>query len=166
MTGVVLDFGGPVREAVYVAFCRVSARYDFKIFVLPTTKEQDLTYREFNGSLKEALASISDGSCSSVQVEGRETSPVIAGLYRPSFAGNLLADWSASAEALGSNAEALFEELQSVDGLGYIALFKEESADFDTERLTEETFPWSDWRLIAGAVRASDGEWIVRRSAA
>ena len=28
--------------------------------------------------------------------------------------------------------------------------------------VTSETFPWSDWRLIAGAVRTDDGQWLMR----
>ena len=151
-----------MREPVYAAFRRVVEPQPGKILILPTEEEMELTYQKFCGSLEEALACVSDENCSSVQVEFGENLPILAGLYRPHFAGSSLADWSASAEGLRSSAEAIFKDLQRVEGLGYIALFSEESADLIVDHVTEETFPWSDWHLIAGAVRATNGEWIVR----
>jgi hypothetical protein len=163
---LVLDFGGVLRNAVYAAFRGIVARHECKIMVLPIADELDLMYREFRGTLDEALGLVADGRCGSVQVEGCGAVPILAGLYRPRFAEQPLADWSASAEGLGVNAEAAFEELQRMDGLAYIALSNEESPEFGAEHVTLETFPWADWRLVAGAVRAKGGEWIVRRRAA
>lgn len=161
--GLVLEFGGAKREAVFAAFRRVATSHSFSIFLLPVSEEDSLKYCEFDGSLEEAFACVSEGQCSSIQIEGCGASPFLAGLYRPGFAGQVLADWCASAEGQGLNAEELFEELRSVDELGYVALFMEDSPDFDAKHITEFTFPWTDWRLVVGAVRA--GEWIVRRGA-
>lgn len=160
----ILDFGGATKEAIYAAFRRAIVRHPFKIILLPISEEEDSKYREFHGSLEEALACLSDGRCRSIQIEGRGTSRFFGGLYRPRFEGERLADWHASLEGQDDCIEELFRELQGIKELGYIAISRDESVDFDTEHVTVETFPWSDWRLIAGAVRATDGEWLVRRS--
>lgn len=163
MTNGILDFGGRSTDAVIAAFHRFATGQTFKIFVLPVTEEESFDYREFDGELDAALSSVVDGTNGSVQIEGKGGSVLLAGIYRPGFANSNPADWSGSAEGLTSNAEALFEELQTINRLGYVALSEDESPNFDADHITEKTFPWSDWRLIAGAVRAESGKWIVRR---
>jgi len=161
---LILEFGGRSMEPAFIAFRRVAEDQSFKILLLTSAEEHELRFREFCGSLEKALVKLAEGCASSIQLEGFGESPFLAGLYRPCFGGQILRDWSASAEGGNLRIGIVFEELQSIDGLEYIAIFKDESPEFDSYHITEKTFPWSDWRLVAGAVRRNK-EWIVRGSA-
>jgi len=133
--------------------------------VLRKAQENELAYQAFDAGLNEALESFANGSVSSVQVHGEGIGTFVGGVYGPGFAGGVLEDWSGSVEGLAIE-HTNFDELQSIDGLSYIALSIEESPDFDVPHVTKETFPWSDWRLVGGAVREEDGQWSIRRNPA
>jgi hypothetical protein len=135
-----------------------------KILVIPVLAEESLEYREFDGGLDMALASLGEGvgKYGSVQVEYRGSKHILAGIYRPNFDGDRLADWEASVEGNDFDAEAAFEEVLAVDGVKFAILSIEESPEFDGEHVTEQNFPWSDF-LLAQAVRGTDGNWIVCR---
>ncbi len=159
----VLSFGGPSKEAVIEAFRAIIADAAVRIFVLPVEEEECLAYREFDGLLEDALASLVEGHSGSVQVQSRGLGSLLAGVYRPSFANERLADWSASVEGEALDAESAFNDLQAVKGLTYVTLSQDECLDFDAAHVTEGNFPWSDWRLQAGAVRDRKGLWVIRR---
>lgn len=159
----VLEFGGMSKEAVMAALRRIVSEQPVKIFVLPAANEESLDYQEFGGTLEAALRTLAEGRNGSVQVQSTEEGLLCAGIYRPAFANSQLEDWSASAEGRNFDAESAFDEMQSINGLTYVALFYEDSPDFNTDHITARTFPWADSRLLAGAVSTEDGEWLVRR---
>ncbi len=161
----VLCFGGPSREAVIKAFRAIVADEFVKTLVLPIEEEETLAYREFSGTLDEALTSLAEGHSGSVQIESQDRTSLLAGVYRPRFAKERLADWSVSAEGESFDAESAFDRVRVFSGLTYVALSRDECVDFDVEHVTEGNFPWSDWKLLAGAVRDAQGNWITRRSA-
>lgn len=160
----VLSFGGPSKEAVIEAFRAIVAGKVARIFLLPVAEEDGLAYREFDGTLEAALGSLADGRSGSVQIESQDRASLLAGVYRPSFANEPLADWSASAEGEGFNAELAFNDVLAINGLTYVALSHDECLDFDAAHVTKDNFPWSDWRLQVGAVRDNKGTWVIRRS--
>lgn len=160
MSNLILDFGGQ-RDAVCAALQAVVRGQAIRILVLPKAQEKELAYQAFGAELKDALQSFANGSISSVQVHGEGAGTFVGGVYGPRFSGGVLEDWSGAVEGAEP---ATFDELRSIDGLSYVALSIEESPDFDFPHVTNETFPWSDWRLVAGAVRAGDGEWSIRRN--
>lgn len=162
MTNLILDFGGQ-REAVCAALQEVVRGQPIRILVLPKVREDELAYQAFDAELNEAMMSFANGTVSSVQVHGEGASTFVGGVYCPRFAGGALEDWSGYVEGLAIDG-ANFDELRTINGLSYVALSIEESPDFDFARVTSETFPWSDWRLVAGAVRADDGQWSIRRN--
>lgn len=165
MTRRVIDFGGSSKKGVTDAFRSVVADSTFRIFVLPTSREDALDYEAFDGCLDDALKTFGEGRHCSVQIQGTQGSTLLGGIYRPCFANGELADWSGSVEGLDEDAaERAFLELQSAEGIGYVALGGDESPDFLAEHITVDTFPWRDWRLLAGAVRNEDGQWTVRQS--
>ncbi len=159
MTSFVLNFGGD-REATFAALLMVVGE-PARIFVLPKEQEDALVYREFDGSLIEALELSRRGATSSVQVTGTAPVDLVASVFRPAFAGGTLAVWSGYGEGTEVG-ESSFTRLHKVDGLSYIALSLEDSPDFESSQITDENFPWSDWRLIAGAVRDRTGQWLTR----
>jgi hypothetical protein len=159
VTALVLDFGGRM-EGVFGVALEVLGR-SARVLILPKGCESEMVYDESSAEVGEALEAMASGNASSVQMHGDDTRPFVASLYCPRFAGDLLADWSGSIEGL-DRMEATFEQLQGVEGLRYIALSVEESPDFETQHVTQKTFPWEDWRLVAGAVRGDDGPWLVR----
>jgi hypothetical protein len=134
-----------------------------RILVLPDAQENELAYQALDGCLNDALESFVNGKVRSVQFFGDEFSKFFGGAFCPRFSGETLEDWSGYVEGLTVE-DTSFDELRSIDGLSYIALSIEESPDFDFPQVTNETFPWSDWRLVAGAVLAEDGQWLVRHT--
>lgn len=158
----VLDFGGTSRSAVFEAFRQVSSGRRLRVFVLPRANEAEYSYIRFEGTLDEALDSLVDGRNSSVQVEAVDGGLHVVTIYPPQFLGDPLQEWSGNVEC-SDNVIPMFDRLQKIDGLGYVALSKEDSPDFVTEHVTDVTFPWEDWRLKTGAVRGSDGKWVRRR---
>jgi len=157
----ILSFGGPSREAVVEAYLDLVGDEKAKIFVLSVEEEKSLDYREFDGTLEAALATLAEGRNASIQIQSKASS-LLAGIYRPGFAQERLLDWSASVEGEDFDADSAFDEIQSVDGLTYVALSKDECLDFDVEHVTRNNFPWSDWRLKAGAARDDQGIWVTR----
>jgi hypothetical protein len=164
LTNLILDFGGQ-KDAVCAALQEVVRGRPIRILVLPKAQENELAYQAFDAGLKDALESFANGNVCSVQVHGDGASTFVGGVYGPRFAGGVLEDWSGSVEGLAIE-PANFDELRSIDGLSYVALSLEESPDFDLPHVTNETFPWSDWHLVAGAVRADNGQWSIRRNPA
>jgi hypothetical protein len=164
MTGLILDFGGQ-RNAVCAALQAVVRGRAVRILVLPKAQENELAYQGFDAGLNDALESFASGNVISVQVHGEGSGALIGGVYGPRFAGGVLEAWSGSVEGFAVE-HTDFDELRSIEGLSYVALSIEESPEFDVPHVTKETFPWSDWRLVAGAVRAEDGQWCIRRNPA
>lgn len=160
----VLNFGGPSKEAIIKAFRAVVGDTAAKIFVLSAEAEEGLDYREYDGTLDAALVSLGDGHSSSVHVHGQGGESLLAGIYRSRFANERLADWTAEVEGESVDTECAFNELQAVGGVTFVALSQEDNPTFaDADHVTEANFPWSDWRLVAGAVRSRAGAWVIRR---
>lgn len=159
----VLTFGGPSRAAAVEAFRRVVTDGVAKVLVLPATCEESMAYEEFRGGLDAAVFALETGQYSSVQVEGSKAGSLLAGIYCPHFARGRLADWLAWVEGESLDAGAALESVLAVDGVTYVAISREESPDFDVDRITEQTFPWGDWRLSVGGVRTAGGSWLIRR---
>ena len=109
-----------------------------------------------------ALSSVVAGANTSIEIDAQDEPTLYAGFWSPSSQQTRLVEWSAWVEGGGLDGEEAFAQLQTVDGLSWIALSWEDSPDFEFEHITEGTFPWGDWRLQQGAVRDENGEWIVR----
>lgn len=160
----ILNFGGPSKEAVIKAFRAVVGDTAAKILVLPAEAEEGLDYRECDGTLDAALVSLGEGHSSSVHVHGQGGASLLAGIYRSRFANERLADWTADVEGDSVDTECAFNELQAVEGVTFVSLSQDDSPKFaDAEHVTEANFPWSDWRLVVGAVRSHAGPWVIRR---
>jgi hypothetical protein len=124
--------------------------------------ESELAYGALDATLDDALKSFVKGDIRSVQVHG-DPGTFFGGVYGPRFGDVVLEDWSGSVEGVEIGSST-FEELQSIGGVSYVALSLEECPDFEVPHVTTETFPWSDWRLVVGAVRGDDGRWTIRRN--
>lgn len=161
MRGVVVEFGGALASAV-VGMLQLSLGSDSgRIWVLPFADQENLNYEPFEDSFEGVLLGVARGQYSSVQLQCNRGSVGMAAIYCPHFAGSPLAEWSGSLEGERRYCRELFQRGQAVVGLDFVALFAEESPAFEMDWVTEETFPWADWRLISGAVRQSDGGWYV-----
>jgi hypothetical protein len=163
VTALILSFGGR-GEAVCAALHWIVRGRPIRILVLHEAQEHELDYQAFDAGLNDALESFVNGNVRSVQFFGDESRKLFGGAFCPRFSGGALEDWSGYVEGLTIE-DTSFDELRSIDGLSYVALSIEESPDLDFPHVTNETFPWSDWRLVAGAVLAEDGQWSVRHTA-
>ena len=141
----VMSFGGPSSDGVIAAFQQFVQVQVAKVEVL-SCGDTSRTYRQFGGSLGDALAMLSDAQCASVQVASHRQGALVGGIDRPKVGGDGLSYWFAWIDfgdpAL--DAEASFVEALANDGVTFVALSIEEFPEFDDRRVTAQNFPWSD----------------------
>lgn len=160
----VLCFGGQ-REAVCTALFQIAPSKPKRIWTLPPSLERSLEYQEVYIDLEQAIHLVLTDKVKSVQFDGEFSGEIYIGsINGPRFAGDQNEYWFGYLEGRDGSEIDGFEFLLQFDGLEFVGLFADDSPEFGNARISEETFPWDDERLIAGAVRGGNGQWHVRRS--
>lgn len=162
MAQVVIEFGsqtfGPVRDAM--------------LSLIGTPIAIDTEFRSGGGetcpATEHALEAISrrfaDGQIASVTFR-TESGGVRYGLIlQPRYSGQNLSMWMGTLELTTKDWRRYWDALLQFDALAFVCVGDEEGVELTDDDLTVNSFPWDEWPMLAGALRAGEGGagWVIR----
>lgn len=138
----------------------------YHISTLPREHEWELLYQPAGLDRVQVLRQFEEGALASVRftVESADVASVL--LFKPEFSGDTSRLWSFLVEQASGDPLPLFDRLQALPGLVYVALYSADDLVEVPDPVTAATFPWNDPWLIAAAVRDGTGTFDVRRGEA
>lgn len=84
-------------------------------------------------------------------------------ILRPHYRGQNLSIWMGTVEVTTEEWRPYWEALLRSDALGFVCVGEEEGVELEDDDLTEASFPWDEWPMLAGALRSHlDGTWVIR----
>jgi hypothetical protein len=129
--------------------------------VLPRESSESLEYSDTSDSVERVWSRLKDAEIVSVRLRPDTKSEAFAIIYSPQFNDHCHDYWYAAFEcACGGRSPPLDPLLEPE--LDFVSISVEEGVELPQGRVTAATFPWEDWRLVVGAVRDEEGEWVIR----
>jgi hypothetical protein len=87
-----------------------------------------------------------------------------AHISSPLFNKEGLSKWMGTIELGVETWSFVWDALLGNPGLLFVCVGHEEGVELRDEQLSVDSFPWSEWPLLIGAVRPTQGsEWVIRR---
>jgi len=161
MTLVVVEFGAQELSPVSQAFGTLLSDVTLRLEALPVSKQAEMNYDQFRGSLSDAFSKLASDELSSVRLFGPTDSTLLGSVYCPRFSNEPPNLWLGWAEGVQRPWAQVLDELLAVEGLQFVAVTVEETIDHCCDQVTADNFPWKHWRLLAAAVRDEvSGAWI------
>ena len=162
MAQIVIEFGasslGPVMDAMP------------SLMGTPTAIETDFVsgMREACPAAKDSFDTLSqkltDGEV--VAVTFRTGSKVVRyGLIlRPRYRGQDLSMWLGTVELGTEDWRRYWDALLRCDALTFACVGDEEGVDLTDNDIAVDAFPWGEWPMLVGALRAGEGGtgWVIR----
>jgi hypothetical protein len=111
------------------------------------------------------LAALETGTATSAVVRNLDERIRYGLIANPRFNRSDLSLWMGTIEIGVEQREPVWERLLKESHLRFVCVGREEGVELRDEQIHADTFPWTEWPLLIGAVRASDisAEWIIRR---
>lgn len=163
----VLVYGSVDFEPIWETFAAAISGGEIDWLRILRTKDRlSLEYEEVGGSIHEVKEDLLDNGLCSVQLLQSRPERLLASLYGPSFYEEASRQWRCILEGSESRVVTLYEKCKVAAGLTFASISIDEQPELGGEPLTENSFPWDDWRLIRAAVRSTDGGWEERDGSA
>jgi hypothetical protein len=159
MAQYVIEFGseniGPVAHSIQQCLDRP---YE----LVACDLHHELAPGEVRGSLADILKGLESGHLGSVTLRNGDARIRYALITSPRLDGCTLNLWIGTIEVGVEDWRFVWDQLLLHDGLKFVCVGAEEGVELTDGQITAETFPWSEWPLVVGAVKTPDGEWVIR----
>jgi hypothetical protein len=137
-----------------------------RIEILWNKHEQGCEFETFGSNVETAIVELKDDKALALQLRPAKGASIdLCLLCSPRFSGLASRLWYASIDGITDPERFRVEGLRTM-GMEFISLSIEDSLDLDhLTEITDETFPWQDWRLVEAAV-GDPGQVPVRHGPA
>lgn len=86
----------------------------------------------------------------------------------PRYSGQDLSMWMGTVELSTANWRQYWDALLQFEALAFVCVGNEEGVELTDDALTVASFPWDEWPMLVGALRAGGGcgGWVIRERTA
>ncbi len=160
MAQIVIEFGAPTLGTIM----------DATLSVIGTPTVIEIELRSGGGQvfamdyLETLSRQLTDGQVLSATFR-TESKEVRYGLIiRPHYGGQNRSIWMGTVELVTTEWRPYWEALLQFDGLSFVCVGDEEGVELTDDNLTVTSFPWDEWPLLVGALRAEEegNSWVIR----
>lgn len=140
---------------------RVLGHTAHKVTCMPADSD---TYVATEDTPESAAAKLAQGQISSFRAHPLTGMIRYVMINAPGFWGESLSAFLGTVEYIGCDYRTFWELALASPGLQIVCVGFEEGVELDDKKLTTESFPWSEWPLVIGAVRTDPekGGWVIR----
>ncbi|WP_035352972.1 hypothetical protein [Edaphobacter aggregans] len=158
MPQIVFEFAAEAVEHLFRLIQAVIVPVQ-KVRVMACSDRDSLLYQDFSGAPDDLLSQLKDGvACSIVMFS---TGEIRYGLITcPHFNGQNLSRWMGTIEISSLDWQTIWEQILASPNLELACAAVDEGIELTDETIAQDSFPWSDPSLLAGAIRSVDGTWI------
>ena len=121
----------------------------------------ELAPGEVAASLSEILKGLESGELGSLTVRNADPRIRYGLITSPRLDGCSLNLWMGTIEVGVEDWRFVWDQLLLQEGLKFICVGSEEGVELTDGQIAAETFPWTEWPLIIGAVRTPDRKWMI-----
>jgi hypothetical protein len=162
MAQIVIEFGAPTFDPVINALLSVIGTPTTIEIEYPSNERQSCpATKEF---MEIVSGKLTDGRLVSVTIR-TDCEDIRYGLIsRPDSGGYFRSMWMGTVEVTTEDWRRYWDALLRFESLAFVCVGDEEGVELTDENLTVDSFPWDEWPILVGALRAGDGEtgWVVR----
>ncbi len=163
MPQYVIEFGGEQLRFIGAAIEAILA-HPHNI-AIDSTQDQ-MSYAETGKSLSEVLNDLETGTAASAVIRNGDSRIRYALISSPKLHATR-SWWMGTIEIGVENWRFAWDLLLRQAGLTFVCVGAEEGVGLGDEQVIAETFPWTDYHLLVGAVRTDDqSEWVIRERVA
>lgn len=161
LSQVVIEFGSPTFGPVFDAVLSLIGR--------PTAIDTESrsggrgTFPATKDALEAIAKKFADGQIASATFR-TESGGVRYGLIlEPRYNGQDLSVWMGTVELTTDDWRPYWDALLLFDALAFVCVGEEEGVELTDGNLTVDSFPWDEWPLLVGALRAEGGSrWLIK----
>lgn len=126
--------------------------------------DSEMNYVPAGDSLVGAIAALEAGTAASAVIRNPDERMRYGLITNPRFNRSDLSLWMGTIEIGVEQWDFVWERLLKEPHLRFVCVGHEEGVELSDDRIHAETFPWTEWPLLIGAVRAAgaSAEWIIR----
>ncbi len=149
----ILDFGAqdikPIMDALQALIGQVRVEVE-----LPSSASRIDDYSPSGLTLAQATEELASGRSHSILISSsEEETDFFALVFSPQRVGASNLWWHGLFEFKAEYSRQLFDTVRQAPGINFVSLSMEDSIDLpENAHVTEETFPWDDWRLVEAVV--------------
>jgi hypothetical protein len=127
---------------------------------------RDLRHEPASGKIEASLNELSEalesGELGSVTIRNGDSRIRYGLITSPKLDGCQLSLWMGTIELGVEDWRFVWDRLLHQNGLKFVCVGAEEGVELADGQITFETFPWTEWPLLVGAVRTTESEWAIR----
>lgn len=164
MAQFVFEFGADTLEVTSDAMISFMGQ-PRSMEVVPAAEGNVLKYESANEPFATVADKLRTGALSSVIVRTDVPGIRYGLIMAPRFNGTDLSVWMGTIELATPDWKPLWTFLLSREGLRFVCLGSEEGVELTDTQLSIDTFPWTEWPLVIGALRADpavSNQWFIR----
>jgi hypothetical protein len=161
MSQVVIEFGSPSFGPVFDALLSLIGR--------PTAIDMESRSggREALRATKDTREAIAkkfaDGQVASATFRPESGGVRYGLILEPRYKGQDLSVWMGTVELMTDDWRPYWDALLLFDALVFVCVGEEEGVELNDDNLNVDSFPWDEWPLLIGALRAEGGSrWAVK----
>ncbi|MBI1747767.1 MAG: hypothetical protein HYR55_14435 [Acidobacteria bacterium] len=158
---LVYEFGAKELEPVVDVIQRALGNTQYLVQCIPNDSD---TSSPTEDSFSSVALKLKEGKLASFSLHPSNGLIRYALITCPFFWGQQRSAYMGTIEYLGDDYKPLWNLILGVLGLSFACLGFEEGVEVDESALSAETFPWSQWPLVIGAIRDRSGlqPWVIR----
>jgi hypothetical protein len=159
---LVYEFGAQQPEPVVEAIQSALGCTQYSVKCMPNDSD---TYEPTEDSLSSAMLKLKGGVLASFSLHPNGGLIRYALVTCPFFDGQQLSAYLGTIEYISDEYTTLWNLILGVPGLRVACVGFEEGVKLEDNTLSAETFPWSQWPLVIGAIRDQSGSqrWMIRQ---
>ena len=123
----------------------------------------EFAYAQTEKSLTRVVADLETGALASAVIRCSDERIRYALIHSLLFNQAGFTKWMGTIELGVEEWQFVWDALLASPDLLFICVGVEEGVEFLDRQLSPESFPWSEWPLLVGAVRSTkEGDWVIR----
>lgn len=159
MSQYVIEFGseriGPVARSIQACLDRPRKPVAYNL-------KHELAPGDAATSFTDSLKALESGDLGFVTFANSDSRIRYGMITSPRLDGCTSKLWMGTIELGVGDWRFVWDELLLQDGLKFVCVGAEEGVELTDGQITAETFPWTEWPLVIGAVKSPNREWVIR----